>query len=89
VGLASSIFQVPPSEKTQGALGTLVERTTRTDLLIPLVEKDANCVRKAFARSVKQLTEKMRLSMTYDRGDEMARKVLDRQTPKEVFNQRL
>lgn len=37
------------------ALGTLVERTTRLTLLVPLVEKDAFAVRNAFAKAFKQI----------------------------------
>lgn len=54
------------------ALGTLVERTTRTVLLVPLKHKDAQSVRKAFARRLRALPRQMKLSMTYDRGKEMA-----------------
>jgi IS30 family transposase len=58
--------------KHQSALGTLVERTTRTTLLVPLKNKDAVSVRQAFTRKMKSLPRQMRLSMTYDRGGEMA-----------------
>lgn len=54
------------------ALGTLVERTTRTVLLVPLSGKDAVTVRRAFARKIKRLPQEMRRSMTHDRGKEMA-----------------
>jgi transposase, IS30 family len=54
------------------ALGTLVERTTRATILVPLKEKDAPAVRKAFARETKHLPKHMKLSLTYDRGKEMA-----------------
>jgi IS30 family transposase len=53
------------------ALGTLVERTTRTTILVPLKEKDAQGVRRAFARATKSLPAAMKLSLTYDRGKEM------------------
>lgn len=56
----------------KSALGTLVERTTRTTILAPLKEKDAFAVRKAFARETKYLPKQMKLSLTYDRGKEMA-----------------
>ncbi len=49
-------------------LGTLVERTTRITLLIPLKNKDAISIRKAFAGHVKYLLKQIKLSMTYDRG---------------------
>lgn len=57
----------------QSALGTLVERTTRTTILVPVKSKDATEVAKAFAKEVKKLPKQMRLSMTYDQGREMAR----------------
>jgi IS30 family transposase len=54
------------------ALGSIVERTTRTVILVPLKAKDAPHVRKAFARELKSLPQHMKLSLTYDRGKEMA-----------------
>src|SRR5680860_510050 len=54
------------------ALGTLVERTTRTVLLVRLQAKDAISVRRAFARRMRTLPQQMRLSLTHDRGKEMA-----------------
>lgn len=56
----------------KSALGTLVERTTRTTILVPLQAKDAASVRKAFAKEAKKLPKQMKLSLTYDRGKEMA-----------------
>ncbi len=53
------------------AIGTLVERTTRTTILVPLKAKDASTVRKAFARAVKRLPKEAFLSLTHDRGSEM------------------
>ncbi len=53
------------------AIGTLVERTTRTTILVPLKAKDAQSVRKAFARTVKRLPKEMCVSLTHDRGVEM------------------
>ena len=57
----------------RSALGTLVERTTRTTILIPIKNREAETVAKAFAKEVKKLPKQMRLSMTYDQGREMAR----------------
>ena len=54
------------------ALGTLVERTTRTTLLVPLRAKDATSVRQAFARQMRTLPQQMARSLTYDQGKEMA-----------------
>jgi IS30 family transposase len=56
----------------RSALGTLVERTTRTTILIPVKSKGAEDVAKAFAREVKKLPQQMKLTMTYDQGREMA-----------------
>ncbi|MBI2552142.1 IS30 family transposase [Candidatus Uhrbacteria bacterium] len=56
----------------QSALGSLVERTTRTTILVPLKNRTAETVRKAFAKEAKKLPAHMRLSMTYDQGREMA-----------------
>lgn len=55
----------------RSALGTIVERTTRTVILVPLVNKDAESVRKSFAREMKKLPAQMKLSLTYDQGKEM------------------
>jgi transposase, IS30 family len=55
----------------QSALGTLVERTTRTTILVPLKAKDALSVRRAFARTVKRLPHEVFKSITHDRGTEM------------------
>jgi len=73
-------------EGHHSALGTLVERTTRTTLLIPLKNKDAISVRKAFARRVKCLPRQMKISMTYDRGGEMAQhKLFTKETKMKVY----
>jgi len=57
----------------RSALGTLVERTTRTTILVPIKNREAETVAKAFAKEVKKLPKQMRLSMTYDQGREMAK----------------
>lgn len=59
-------------KNNRSALGTLVERTTRTVILIPIKNKSAEVVAKAFAKEVKKLPEQMKLTMTYDQGREMA-----------------
>lgn len=64
----------------QSAIGTLVERTTRSVILVRLKNKTAGEVRKAFARVAKKLPKEMRLSMTYDQGREMAQHRLFTQT---------
>lgn len=60
----------------QSAIGTLVERTTRTVILVPLRSKEAEHVAKAFARELRNLPQQMKLTLTYDRGSEMARHML-------------
>ena len=56
----------------KSAIGTLVERTTRFTLIIPLKGRDAKTVRQAFAREIKRIPEQLRQSMTYDQGREMS-----------------
>jgi transposase, IS30 family len=55
----------------QSAIGTLVERTTRTVILVHLTSKDAESVRIAFAREMLKVPTQMAKSLTYDRGREM------------------
>ncbi len=70
----------------QSALGTLVERTTRTTILVPLRSKYAEEVRKAFSREIKKLPKQMRLTLTYDQGREMAEhKLFTKQTKMRVY----
>lgn len=59
-------------KNNRSALGTLVERTTRTTILIPIKNREAETVAKAFAKEVKKLPQQMKLTMTYDQGREMA-----------------
>ena len=54
------------------ALATLVERTTRYTILVPLTAKDAGSVREALAREFKQLPKELALSLTYDQGKEIS-----------------
>jgi len=57
----------------QSALGTLVERTTRYTILVPLGDKkDAESVREAFAKVFCQLPIELKKSLTYDQGKEMS-----------------
>jgi IS30 family transposase len=60
-------------KNNRSALGTLVERTTRTTILIPVKNKEAEIVAKAFAKEVRKLPRQMKLTMTYDQGREMAK----------------
>ena len=54
------------------AIGTLVERTTRTIIIVPLKARDATAVRKAFEKEFKSIPTQMKKTMTYDNGTEMA-----------------
>ena len=54
------------------ALGTLVERTTRYVILVPLKKKDAVSVRKALSREFKKLPKEIVKTLTYDQGKEMS-----------------
>ena len=72
--------------KKQSALGTLVERTTRTTILVPLKSKKAEEVRKAFAKEILKLPKQMRLTLTYDQGREMAQhKLFTKETKMQVY----
>jgi len=66
----------------KSAMGTIVERKTRTVILVPLKAKDATSVRKAFEKELKTLPDQMRLSMTYDNGKEMTQHKLFTQNTK-------
>lgn len=54
------------------ALGTLVERTTRTTILVPLKRKDAASVRMAYAKELCALPKDLAKTLTYDQGKEMS-----------------
>jgi len=56
----------------RSALGTLVERTTRKIILVPLKEKNANAVRRAYARELCALPKELTKTLTYDQGKEMS-----------------
>lgn len=72
--------------RKQTALGTIVERTTRAVILVPLKSKKAIDVRKAFAKEMKKLPAQMRLSLTYDQGREMAEhKLFTKETKMKVY----
>ena len=55
------------------ALGTLVERTTRYTILVPLGKnKDAASVRKSYARKLRSVPKELAKTLTYDQGKEMS-----------------
>jgi IS30 family transposase len=57
----------------QSAIGTLVERTTRYLLMVPLkAGKDAVSVRKAYVKAIKTLPKELAKTLTYDQGKEMS-----------------
>ena len=68
------------------ALGTLVERTTRFTLLVPLAAKDVATVRQAFARELRTLPAQLRRSLTYDQGPERREhRLFTKQTKMRVY----
>lgn len=56
----------------RSAIGTLVERTTRYTLIVPLKTKDATSVREAYQREFKKLPKEIVKTLTYDQGKEMS-----------------
>lgn len=54
------------------AMGTLVERTARYTILVPLKTKDAKSVRKAYAKELTLLPKHVAKTLTYDQGKEMS-----------------
>ncbi len=68
------------------AIGTLVERTTRLTLLVPLTAHDAYTVRNQFAKILRDLPRHLKRSLTYDRGYEMAQhRLFTRDTRIQVY----
>jgi len=56
----------------KSAIGTLVERTMRITLIVPLKAKDAFTVRESFAAAFERIPKKFAKTLTYDRGREMS-----------------
>lgn len=57
----------------RSALGTLVERTTRYTILVPLGDKkDAVSVRKAYVKAFRSISAELKKTLTYDQGKEMS-----------------
>jgi IS30 family transposase len=70
----------------KSAIGTIVERKTRLLKIVRLKNKTSKEVKNKFAREFKKIPEKMRLSMTYDQGREMAQhKALSRAVKMTVY----
>lgn len=70
------------SKRSNTAMGTLVERTTRYLLLVPLTGHDALTVRTEFAKAIKKIPKHLKKTLTYDRGAEMAQHKLFTQNTK-------
>jgi IS30 family transposase len=60
------------SKASNSAIGTLVERTTRLTMLVPLNAKDALSVADAFSKAFKRIPAGFKKTLAYDRGKEMA-----------------
>jgi IS30 family transposase len=74
------------SKRSNTAMGTLVERTTRYLLLVPLTSHDALTVRTEFAKALKRIPKFLKKSLTYDRGTEMAQhKLFTHNTKVQVY----
>jgi IS30 family transposase len=70
----------------KSALGTIVERKTRTVLLVPLKARDPKTVRIAFEKELKTLPRQILKSMTYDQGKEMSEhKLFTKNTRMKVY----
>lgn len=68
------------------ALGTLVERTTRLTMLVPLKAKDAFAVRRGMAKAFKRIPNQFKKTLTYDRGLEMSQhKLFTAETKIQVY----
>ena len=59
-------------KEQESCIGTIVERTTRFVIMVPLKTRKALEVRKAFSRELRKLPQQVRLSVTHDNGLEMA-----------------
>lgn len=70
----------------ESAIGTLVERTTRFLIIVPLKKKDATSVRIAFEKAFSNIPKHLKLSLTYDNGTEMAQhKLFTKNTKVKVY----
>lgn len=68
------------------AMGSIVERKTRTVILVKLKKKDATSVRRSFENELKTLPQQMKLSLTYDQGKEMSEhKLFTKNTKMKVY----
>jgi len=73
-------------KEQESCIGTIVERTTRFVIIVPLKTRTALEVRKAFARELRKLPQQVRLSLTHDNGLEMAQhKLFSKKTKMIVY----
>jgi IS30 family transposase len=73
-------------KESESAIGTLVERTTRTIIIVPLKKKDSASVRKAFENEFQSIPRQMKKTLTYDNGPEMAQhKLFTKNTKIQVY----
>lgn len=56
----------------QSQIVTLVERSSRYVLLIPVANKETLTVTRALARRIRRLPDRLKASLTWDRGSELA-----------------
>ena len=69
-----------------GAIGALVERTTRIIIIVPLKARDATTVRKTFEKEFQSVPKQMKKTLTYDNGSEMAQhKLFTKHTKIQVY----
>ena len=72
--------------RSASAIGTLVERTTRMTFLAELEDQDAMTVRKAFTEEFRLLPKGLNITLTYDRGSELAQhKLFSKETEITVY----
>lgn len=73
-------------KNSESAIGTLVERSSRSVILVHLKARDSKTVRLAFEKKFKALPATMKKSMTYDNGVEMAQhKLFTKNTKVKVY----
>jgi IS30 family transposase len=73
-------------KENKSAIGTLVERTARLTIIVKLKAKDAESVRKAFAKEFAKVPKGLKKSLTYDQGQEMAQhKIFTKETKIQVY----
>ncbi len=59
-------------KQKKSAIGTLGQRSTRYTILVPLSAKDAQSVRKAYAKELGGLPTEIAKTLTYDQGKKRA-----------------